>query len=61
MIQVLEQNIIAHLLTEFFIFQAAEFDKRTDVIPVFLIVFFICLAHSGKLVKGKLALKKEKC
>ena len=51
-IQVLEQNIIAHLLAEFFIFQAAEFDKWADVIPVFLIVFFICLAHSWKLVSN---------
>ena len=49
-IQILEQNRVFHLVTELFIFQASELDERTDVIPVFLIVFSLCLAHSGKLV-----------
>ncbi len=30
--------------------QAAELDKRSDVIPVFLIILPVCLAHPGQLV-----------
>ncbi len=37
-VQILEQDIIAHLVTEFLVLDAAEFDKRADIVPVFLIV-----------------------
>ena len=43
-VQILEQDIIAHLVTELLILQAAEFDKRADVVPVLLIGFPIGLA-----------------
>ena len=49
-VQILEQDIIAHLVTELLILQAAEFDKRADVVPVLLIGFPIGLAHTGQLV-----------
>ena len=45
--QILEQNIVRHFFTEFLIFKAAEFDERTDIIPVFFISFLICFTHSG--------------
>ena len=49
-VQILEQDIIAHLVAEFLILQAAEFDKRADVVPVLLIGFPIGLAHTGELI-----------
>ena len=49
-VQVLEENVIRHLLAELVVFQAAKLDKRADIIPVFLIFFFLGLAHTGQLV-----------
>ena len=49
-IQILEEDIVCHLLTELIIFQAAKLDERTDIIPVFFISFLISLAHSGQFV-----------
>ena len=49
-VQVLEKDIIRHLLAELVILQAAEFNEGTDVIPVFLIFFPVGLAHAGQLV-----------
>ena len=49
-VQILKQNIIRDLFTELIILQAAELDKRTDIIPVLLILFFLCLAHTRQLV-----------
>ena len=48
--QVLEQDVIRHLLAELVIFQAAVLDERIDVIPVFLVLFTLGLAHTGQLV-----------
>ena len=50
MINILEQDIICHLITELLILQASELDKRTDVIPILLIRLFVCLAHSAQLI-----------
>ena len=49
-IQILKDNEILHLLLELLILQAAKFDKRTDIIPVFLIILTINLVHTGQLV-----------
>ena len=54
-IQIFKQDIIIHLIREFCIFDASEFDKRADVIPVFLIIFSGCLAHTGQFVSNFLA------
>ena len=48
--QVLVDDIILHLLGELFVLDAAELDKWINVIPVFLIAFTVCLAHTGQLV-----------
>ena len=50
-VQILEEDIIIHLLTELVILQAAELDEGTDVIPVFVVLFLIRLAHTGQLVR----------
>ena len=49
-INILEQHIIHHLVGEFAVFDASEFDEGTDIVPVFLIAFAICLAHAAELV-----------
>ena len=49
-VQILQKGVIQDLLTEFLLFDAAVFDERADVIPVFLIVFTVGLAHAGELV-----------
>ena len=46
-IQILEQYILHHTLTEFFVLDAAKFDKRTDIVPVFLIILTVCLTHTA--------------
>ena len=51
MIQVFVDHRIFHLLAEFFILQAAEFNEGTDVIPVFLIILSVCLKHSRQLIR----------
>ena len=50
-VQVLEQDVIVHPLTELIVLQAAELDKGTDVIPVLVILFLLGLAHAGELVR----------
>ena len=50
MIHVLEQDVIAHLFTEFLILDTAEFKEGIDVIPVFFVVFAVRFAHAGELV-----------
>ena len=50
-VQILEKNIVRHLLTELIVFQTAKLDERTDVIPVFLILLFLGLAHAGQLIR----------
>ena len=49
-VNVLEKNIVIHLVCKLAVLDAAIFDKWADVIPVFLIGLTVCLAHSGKLV-----------
>ena len=49
-IQVFKENVIIHLICELGIFDAAEFDKWIDIIPVFLIIFTGSLAHSGQFI-----------
>ena len=51
-IQIFEKDIVVHLFAEFRIFDAAKFDKRTDIIPVFLIRFSVCLAHSSQFIRN---------
>ena len=41
-------------LSKFAVFDAAEFDERADIIPVFLIRLTIRLAHTGQLVSDLL-------
>jgi len=50
-VQILEEDVIVHLLTELVILQAAKLDERTDVIPVFVVLFLVCLAHACQLVR----------
>ena len=46
---VLEDDVIFHLVIELLIADAAKFNERADIIPVFLIIFAVCLTHTGKL------------
>ena len=50
-VQILEEDVIIHLLTELVILQAAEFDEGTDIIPVLVVLFLVGLAHTGQLVR----------
>ena len=54
-VNIFEQYIIHHLVGEFAVFDAAEFDKGTDIIPIFLIRFTVRLAHAAQLVRHLLA------
>ena len=49
-VDILKENCIFHLVTELLIFQTTKFYKWTDAVPVFLIIFTFCLAHTCKLV-----------
>ena len=49
--QVLVQDEIAHLFSKLLILDIAELDKGRNVIPVFLIIFPVCLTHAGQLVR----------
>ena len=48
--QVLVQDKVSHLLSKLLILDIAELDEGRNVVPVFLIIFPVCLAHTGKLV-----------
>ena len=50
-IQILKENGVHHLITEFLILKASEFYKRTDIVPVFLVVFQVSIAHSGEFIR----------
>ena len=50
-VQILEQDVIVHLLTELVILQAAKLDERADVVPVFVVLFLLGLTHAGELVR----------
>ena len=50
-INILKEDCILHLIAEFLVFEASEFDKRADAVPVFLIIFSLCLTHSGQLIR----------
>ena len=49
-VDIFVQHVIHHLVGEFFILDAAEFQERVDIIPEVLISLPVCLAHTGKLV-----------
>ena len=49
-VNVLEQDVVGHLLAELVILKAAVLDERADVVPVLLVLFLLSLAHAGKLV-----------
>ena len=49
-LQVLVQDEVSHLLSKLLILDIAELDEGCNVIPVFLIIFPVCLAHAGQLV-----------
>ena len=53
--QILEQDVIRHLLTELIILQAAELDERADIVPIFLVLFLFGLAHARQLIRNLLA------
>ena len=50
-VQILEQDIISHLLCKFLILNIPEFDERCNIIPIFFIIFTVRLAHAGQLVR----------
>ena len=50
-VDVLIQDVIHHPVGELFILQASEFDKRADIIPVFLVILAVGLKHAGELVR----------
>ena len=54
-IDILKQNVVHHLIGELGILDAAVFDERADIVPVFLIVLTVCLAHTAQLVGNLLA------
>ena len=49
-VDVLEQNIVHHLLGEFLVLDASVFDEWVDIIPVFLVILTVGFAHAGELV-----------
>ena len=49
-VNILKQNDFLHLVAELLVFQAAELDERADIVPIFLVVLSLRLAHSGKLI-----------
>src|SRR5699024_11518631 len=55
-LQVLKEDIIPHLLRKLLVLDVAELDEGSNVIPVFLIVLTLGLAHSGKLVRHRLSI-----
>ena len=54
-VEVFEQQTVFDAVIEFVIFDAAVFDERADIIPVFLIIFTVGLAHAGQFVCNFLA------
>ena len=50
-VQILEEDVIGHLLAELVVLQAAIFHKRADIVPVFLILLAGGLAQAGQLVR----------
>ena len=49
-VEILVQDGVCHLFAEFAVLDAAEFDERADIIPVFFIILAVGLAHAGELV-----------
>ena len=50
-VQILEEDIVGHLLAELVVAQAAVLDEGADVVPVLVVVLLIGLAHAGQLVR----------
>ena len=48
---ILKEDGILHLIAEFLVFEASEFDERADAVPVFLIILSLCLTHSGQFIR----------
>ena len=49
-VKILKQHRIFYFFSEFFIFQTSKLDKRTDIIPVFFIIFSVCFEHTVQFV-----------
>ena len=49
-VNILEQNVIMHFICKFIILNAAKFNKWTNIVPVFLIGFSVCLTHTSQFV-----------
>ncbi len=52
-VQILEQDIVVHLLAELVILQTAKLDERTDVIPVLVILLLLSLAHTRRTPRAR--------
>ena len=52
---ILNQNVVHHTVTELTVLDTTIFDERTDIIPIFFIIFTVCLAHTAQLVSYLLA------
>ena len=50
-LQVLVQDEISHLFGKLLILDISELDKGCNVVPIFLIIFPVCLAHARQLVR----------
>ena len=50
-VQILENNVLVHLLGELLVSQASELNEWADIVPVFLVVLSVCLAHAGQLIR----------
>ena len=53
-VQILEEDVICHLLTELVVAQASVLDEGADVIPVLVVVLLVRLAHAGQLLRDLL-------
>ena len=49
-VQIFHQGVIQDFFAEFRLFDAAVFDEGADIVPVFLVVLTVGLAHTGELV-----------
>ena len=53
-VDVLEEDVIGHLLTELVVAEAAILDEWCDIVPVLLVVLTIGLAEAGELISDLL-------
>ena len=50
-VNVLEEHVVLDMLIKLLVLQAAILQERIDVIPIFLKILALCLAHADKLVR----------